>query len=407
MMFLQGCGGLGKLMPTTEPMIIKFVFPKSVADYQPLVTEFEAKNPEIKIELSSMDPGDINNLRDDENYDVLRWDVSDLNQETEKKFLGLDDLISSSNFPKNDFLKGTLEVLQYEGKQIGIPAGINPYVTFANKKLFEYSGTSLPGNQWTMDDFLSVATSVNKQDVEITDADFSFGFCSNTESFDPLVFTYLFGGKIFDQLPSPTRVTLDDPANIQAVKWYADLRLNYGVLSDPTMISRAFGSRDVNLAIAAKKCALWLGLYSDLRQHEWGQWEVKPVMLPLPKGPAPFTVVYMDGYYVLANSKHPDAAFKWITFLSDKARSSGSMIPARTSILQSNDFEKIVSKDVLAVARGLPTEITVMSPQFGDFRVLGNIVEAYMRAVNTVVEGDTEPDVALKQAQATVSNLIQ
>ena len=53
-------------------------------------------------------------------------------------------LQEDATFPRDDYIPGTLEGLQHEGKQIGLPAGIAPYVVFYEPAKFEANGIKLP-----------------------------------------------------------------------------------------------------------------------------------------------------------------------------------------------------------------------------------------------------------------------
>jgi ABC-type glycerol-3-phosphate transport system substrate-binding protein len=405
--FTSGCGVLQNGIAASDPVTLKFGYSEGAADYKTIAKEFEKEHPNIQIELVSLERNALYGSQS-QDLDAFRWDVSNFSEQIMSKLLSLDDFLTSGKINSNDFYPGTIEALQYQGKQIGLPAGVNIYTAYANTQTFTRMGVDLPSNKnWTIDDFLAAASSVNNQQGDLKDDDFSFGYCSNADSFDPLVFTYLFGGAIFDQLPSPTKATLDTPENESALEWFANLKNEYGVLSDPVVISRGLGSRNVRLAITAKKCGLWLGTYSDRFQDTWGKWDTEPTMLPLPKGKAEFNVGLLDGYFILNTTKHPSETFEWISYLSQQPGSEGLMMPVLLSRIKSDAYARSVGADVAAVARKQSDHLILLTPQLGDLRVLSQIMSSYGRAVQYVLDGEMDAGTALQQAQDLTGDVLK
>ncbi len=284
------------------------------------------------------------------------------------------------------------------------PAGLDFVVAYYDAQRFKAAGATPPTLNWTQDDFLAAAIAVHHTEGVATQDDFAYGFCSLPDSADPIYFTYLFGGRLFDRLPDPTRPTLDDPANIEAVQWYTDLRLAYGVTPDPDEIRKYFPRGRVFEAIVRGKCGLWFGQYSDRGGRVWPvEWQGKGVMLPLPRCRAPFGLIQVDGYYILAQSKHRKEAWDWIRFLLDHQEAAGLMVPPLQSQAHSKEYVARVGEEVAEVARRLPPD-AIIFPAAAD-PVLGQTVELYLGAIAQVIKGDMDVETALSEAQVQAEAL--
>ena len=401
-----GCGlGLVPPTPTPEPVKLRFAFIKNVADYTPLANQFQKLHPGLTVDLVPIDTFRDGGLRDvdmRDDIDVVRWGQDYLSAERREKVLPLDEImVSDASFPHADILKGSLEALQYRGTQLGIPAGLNFVVAYYNAPRFKATGTPPPSLDWTLDDLLAAAVAVHSTEGADSQADFTYGLCVDPESGDPAYFAYLFGGGLFDRMPDPSHSTLNDPANVKALQWYADLHLRYDVVPDPDRIGILFPRGRLYEAITRGKCGLWFGAYADRGGRMWPfEWQAEGVMLPLPRANAPFGVIYVDGYYVLAQSKHRREAWEWTRFLLDYQEAAGLMLPPLQSQARSAQYADRVGKDVAAVAQRLPAEAIIM-PTDPD-PALGRVMEVYLEAVAKVAKGDIDAETALNEAQAEV-----
>jgi multiple sugar transport system substrate-binding protein len=397
----SGCGlGLATPTPTPEPAKLRFAFRKNIADYTALANQFHQVHPDVAVDLVALDTegGELRAI-DGRDVDVVRWSQDYLTPERVQQTLPVDEIIlADDGFPRGDMLKGTMEALQRQGVQWGIPAGLDFVVAYYDAQRFKIAQATPPTPDWTLDDLLAAAIAVNHTEGLSSQADFAYGFCSDPESGDPAYFAYLFGGRLFDRMPDPSRPTLNDPANVKAIQWYADLRLKYGVIPDSDEIGKFFPHGRLGEAIVRSKCGLWFGVYSDRGGQAWGyEWQGEGVMLPLPRARAPFGVIYVDGYYILAQSEHRREAWEWVRFLLDHQEAAGLMLPPLQSQARSTQYADRVGKDVAAVARQLPAEAIIM-PTDPD-PAMGRVMELYLEAVARVIKGDVDAETALNEAQ--------
>jgi ABC-type glycerol-3-phosphate transport system substrate-binding protein len=317
----------------------------------------------------------------------------------------LDEIIlGDAGFPRQDIVKGAMEALRYQGIQRGLPAGLDFVVAYYNAERLKIAKATPPSPDWNLDDFLALALAINHTEGMTSQAEFVYGFCSEPESGDPLYLAYLFGGSVVDSLTEPSRPTLDNPANVKAVQWYADLRLKHGVIPDPDEIGKTFPRGRLYEAIMRNKCGLWFGQYADQGGKTWPmEWESQGVMLPLPRSQAPFSYANVDGYYLLTKSKHRREAWEWMRFLLDHQEAAGMMMPPLNSQIDSTQYAGRAGRDVAAVARQL-TANAILLPGDLDPR-LEKVIQLYMAAVKRAVKGDADPQTALEEAQVQAEAL--
>ncbi len=400
-----GCGRR-RATPTPEPVTLRFAFRQNIADYETLAGQFQQEHPGITIELVPINPirGGLKSIEGRE-IDVLRWSQDFLTPERLDQLVSLDEIILvDETFPHGDMVRGALRTLQHQGVQWGIPAGLDFVVAYYNAPRFDRFGVTPPTADWSLDDFLAAAVAVHNTEGLSGGADFTYGFCSEPDQGDPIFFTYLFGGRLFDDLSDPTYPTLDDPANVEAVQWYANLHLQYGVMPDPDELRRYFPRGRIYEAIVRGKCGLWLGRYSDRGGKAWGfEWQSEGVMLPLPRGRASFTLIWVDGYFLFAQSQHRQEAWEWIRFLLDHQAAAGQMAPPLQTQVQSPEYADRVGESVAGIARSLASN-PVFVPAVLD-PALGDVVDLYTDAVVKVLKGDAEALDALTEAQARAKTL--
>ena len=394
--------------PTPEPVTLHFALRRNVADYTALASQFHQLHPGVVVEMVPIDPFEHDPLEiiDSMDIDVVRWGQDYLTAERAEQLLPLDEIILGDvGFPRQDMDKGAMEALRYKGIQRGLPAGLDFIVAYYNVERLKIARATPPGPDWNLDDFLALAKTINHTEGASSQAEFVYGFCSEPESGDPVYLTYLFGGGVVDSLTEPSRPTLNNPANIKAVQWYADLRLKDGVIPDPDEIGKSFSRGRLYEAIIRNKCGLWFGQYADQGGRMWPmEWESQGVMLPLPRSQVPLSYAGVDGYYLLAKSKHRREAWEWMRFLLDRQEAAGMMLPPLKSQVNSTQYAERVGKDVAAVARRLTANTVLLLPGDLDSR-LDKVIQFYLGAVKQAVKGDADVETALDEAQVQAEAL--
>lgn len=390
---------------------IRFVYLAGSADYQSLASAFHQQHPNITIDLVAIPQLEDMYTRfqtEIANADVFRAPVRWLGDDQVQHLLPLDHLLAiDKQFPHSDLFPGSLKPLQANGKQMGIPAGLETAAIFYNPKKFEDAGIQPPGPDWTLDEFLQAAVSINNQ----KDARrFTYGFCSNPNAGDDFAFfSYLFDGGMFYSNARPTRPTLNRRENVNALIWYTSLKTDYGILPDVS------NSYQMTSRIAGQYCGFWMDTASRVNfggETVYGlvsdPFPVK--MLPLPAHIGQYPGAAVEDYSILASSQNAPAAWEWIKYLVGQPAAAGKLIPPLKTQVFSKDNPYGLSTDLLAVASRLP-ENPILYPLDGMLRgnqqAVNQTAEIFHQAVVQVFNGEAGAQAALDLAQAKAEQVFQ
>ena len=139
----------------------------------------------------------------------------------------------------------------------------------------------------------------------------------------------------------------------------------------------------------------WLPETLQQGGRTWGiEWPMKWGMVPLPRDEQAVAVGYVRGYFINAASQHPEACWKWITYLSKQP--SEGLVPARRSVTESDAFREQLGREIAGTVSASMRNIVLISP---DLAQAGDAVELFDQAVRDVLKGTITPEEALRAAQ--------
>lgn len=340
-MTLSGCAKAGP----QEVSFMVFGDPAELAAYQTLVDAFEAKYPEITVELRHVaSQGDYQKQLVTAFSAGAEPDVMLLNYRRFLQFAapgGLEPvtgyLENSDKLHPEDLYQQPLEAFQWEGETWCVPQNVSSLVIYYNRSLFDAAGLSYPAAGWTWDDFLATARALTAD----TDGDGvidQYGAGISPELFRLAVFVWQNGGEIVDQLNQPTRLTLDDPAALEAFQWFVDLQLVEHVVPDAaTEQAEASEDRFMN-----GRTAMFFNSRRGVpsyREVEGLDWDVAP----LPQGAVNAGILHSDGYCMSANAKAKDSAWALIEFANSVEgqtimAGTGRTVPSLIEVAKSSSF---------------------------------------------------------------------
>ncbi len=360
-----GCAPQMAMAPTPEPVTLRMAYREHTRQLQPLLAAFHEQYPWITVEVRKVERfgNEIDLLIRTGELDIFIEGQQALAYAQGGLLKPLDDIqLGEWAGIRKDYYKGAWEGLQIQGQQWGIPAGLDMVVVYINVEQARALNVEIPTEAWTLSDFLELTAEMNYPQglSQTTDAG-GFGYCTTPQSMDPVVFIYLHGGKIVDDLNSPSKVTLDDPYTIEAVQWYADLYNVYQVAPAPEMIRTTFHQGGLHEAAVRGACGVWLGWYSSRGGQDTPfEWITEWIMRPLPRDRAPFGLGDIEGYYISKQCQHPAEALKLLRFLSDYPEASGQKLPPRKSLVDAKDYEQQVRKEVADVARTFSDNVLML-----------------------------------------------
>ena len=198
------------------------------------IGQFESLNPDIKVEVTGVPFGDIDQLyltaaQGGEAPDLVRLSSDQLGEIGEVRVDGyplLEDLrphLTPSE--RAIFESKALQSMRYGDALYGIPASQDCLSLLYNRALFDAEGIAYPDESWTQNDMLSAAENLTQGDVyglavPVKVAYWWFPFQSG------------FGGSLFDEFGNPT---LDSNGSAEALDWYLSLEQTHGVVRTGTV----------------------------------------------------------------------------------------------------------------------------------------------------------------------------
>ena len=389
---LAGCGVLGLNAP--EPVEIRFTYIDEGVDYPSLVEIFQREHPNINVVLDTVPAGgqavgDLTSRAVD--ADAVR---AFPNEDVSRISMVLDGMVSTDeHFARDDFFAGSLETLTIDGKLVGLPAGLDPFVVFYLPEKFAAAGVPVPGPDWTLEEFVTTAMAIHNTDEAVINTErYTYGLCTHPQMPDLALFTYLYGGGIFGDDILNANPTLNLPENVEAVAWYASLSNDFGLMPKGD-ISRGLGPM-----LYRRSCGFWVDfMVESLFGNDMPLDDAQ--MLPLPTYNARFNIATQQAYFITASSEHPEEAYQWIRFLMGEQSAAGAMIPPLRSIIASETYALTAPAPVAAVARSLPPETVIIGLETTDDQRFSRAMQLFARATERVIEDGIDPQMALDEAQ--------
>ncbi len=241
-------------------------------------------------------------------------------------FLDLQPLIDATKYDVGDVDQTFLDFYKDEGKLVGLPFAIFPSVIYYNKDLFDEAGLPYPphkygekydGKDWTIETLTALAKklTVDKNGNDATSPNFDpknivqYGF--EEQMTDARGLGTLFGpGSLVDD-----KGNAQIPENwIAAWKWAYDAQWKSGFMPNQAALSSdllaapsPFGSGKIAMA----HCHLWI-LPWGVPKDKVPSWDIAAV--PSVNGTTT-AKLHGDTFSILAGSKHPNEAFKVLTYM--------------------------------------------------------------------------------------------
>lgn len=388
LLVLVGAGCLPQVTPTPEPVSISVACPQELQEeFEALAEAFHKEQPHITVELVTQG---LYQLADADVYLFAPFELNFVKDQL--KLRDLAPLIDQDeSFNRADLYPGMLELFRYKEETLGVPFVVDVRVMYYNRDLFDQYHVDPPTMEWTRDDFARLAKKLYRPAQDV------FGYAPDSQLLDPLTFIYQHGGRIYDDFSTPTRTTLDDPLNVEALQWYIDLMYKNESAATPLQARRAYGVAEGAIAgIRQGKLGMWSGWLSEqrLRGRKNG-WPANSGIVPLPRDVTEATLGWVVGGVIAADAQSLDACWKWIVYLSKQPPGMMGM-PVRKSVTGSEAYRRLVGKDVADVAAASIEHALLFSMHlyetYDGWRL-------YQEAAVGTTEGAMSPQEALMQAQ--------
>lgn len=367
--FLSACAPGESPAPQGRVSFAVFGDPAELAAYQALVQAFQSRYPDIQVELRH-----VASQSDYQKQLVAAFsagappDVMLLSYRRVASFAsqgGLEPLDSymekSSLLREADFYAPAMDAFRWNGHLWCIPQNVSSLVVYYNRDLFDAAGLPYPAAGWTRDDFLAVARALTKDlDGDGRIDQYGAGIEPSLMRLAPLIWQN--GGEVVDDPNNPTRLALDTPPALAALRWLVDLQVREHVVPD-AVAEKAEKSETRFLNGTLAMYFQSRRLVTTFRSITAFEWDVAP----LPAGARAAGILHSDGFCMAAATKDKDAAWALIEFAnSDEGQTllaaTGRTVPSLRAVAESAAFldpaqppkSSRVFLDVVPTLRALP-----------------------------------------------------
>jgi ABC-type glycerol-3-phosphate transport system substrate-binding protein len=243
-----------------------------------------------------------------------------LNVLTPGTLLDLSPLMDADqNFKQDDFLPSTLESVSFNGRVLGYPLLVQPYLFFIDSGAFAQVGITPPNIEWSTEEFASAVSLIkesrNEQPVIVGDS-------LVPSHLLPLIAA--FGGLPIDFHTDPPIVDFISDTNVNAIRNIVDLINNgslfYTQLPQTDVIPPVFPQAPISVQL--------LKPYSFANNAK----QFIPVLFP--NGGEYTSMSYnVPAAYITNTTQYPEACYIWISKISSTIDLMNGSMPARHSAI--------------------------------------------------------------------------
>ena len=319
---------------------------------QASIVEFEQRNPNIKVKR--INPGDSGQyftklqtmMAAGEPPDIFYMDFARMAPFAEAGQLEeLDDYFAAESEPDvedplvlDDFFTPAVDAFRLQngkmglGPLFGVPKDFTTVGIYWNRDLFDQAGAQHPTPDWTWDDFVAAGRKVHALEG-ITGAELV------TWPFVLRGYLWSRGASVVNDQGDFEALTLSAPESLQALQDLRDWRFGQDAF---LARSEAEGIDPGSLFLSGRigmvgPFGRWVvPSYRSIEDFSWD-------FAPLPQGKSRANVLATIAWSMSSNSKHPDASWKLLKWLTGEQSQSvqsglGLAIPTLKSVAQSDAF---------------------------------------------------------------------
>ena len=392
--------------PAFAATVVKYMAFSPAPDYIPqleaTIAAFETAHPDIDVQYETQSYNDYFTKLQTVIAAGQAPDAFELNYENFVSFANkgaladLTPLIAADTGFKTDIYNPTaLAAFSQGGKQYALVESFSNVVLFYNKDLFDKAGVAYPTADWTWKDELAAAQ-------KLTDP--ASGVWGD---FAPIQFWEFYktiaqnGGSMFNA--DKTEVTLDSPANVEALQWMVDKVNKYHVTpSDVEMAGQGDGDLFKAGKIAMLRTGIWM--FGDFTANAKFNWDIQLE----PGNTNKAHHFFANGVAVSATSPNQAAAYEWLKFLTSSREAVDIRIKAGWELPAVSDpayvqgyLDQPVPESREVVFKALDTAVT--PPVINNWSQLTDIVGKELEAAKL---GTKTPQQALTDAAAAVKGIL-
>lgn len=379
------------------------------------IAEFKETHPGVEIDLVQVPWAELSDKLNvaiaGRNWpDVAPIDISgsiNINQVKQGVIEPMDEFFTAEEWA--DFYPNAIEAYNYEGKTYGVPNSITVHSLLLNLDIFEERGVEPPKDGvWTYEEFVEKMKKLTfDRDGDGTTDVYGFSTYVIPGYYEAWPFLYMDGGKPLSE--DMSEYTFDSPEVVSALQKFADLKFVHNVSpqemggTDVGGTWKAWASSDQRI-VAVEPWATWA---ISTAQGEKYKTNFMVASYPTGKTGEPVTIGGVGGWIMYHQE---DAAKKKVVAELIKSISSTDeqytmaknygIFPALKSASDMNPFE---GNEQMTQAMKL-SQYAVMVPRHEQWK---KIDEAIQSQLQLVLNGEKQPEEALKAARGRVEEIIK
>jgi multiple sugar transport system substrate-binding protein len=395
--------------PARQPVTLRFKYriPSDVVrqSYDRALEVWRSEHPEIVLEPEANDsatftPSLTAQLVAGTPPDAAPadWNQS-LDWASDGLLLPLDDLLKARKISPDEWFPGAMDYTRLGGKACGLPITGYTTVVYYNRDLFQREGVPLPpkDGSWRWRDLEALAVRLTRRDPADPQASRWGLIPSNDVSGGLASAIWQNGATLTDVREAPAKMTIDQPAAVEAISWLADLSQRHRV--GPTAEERRALGKDP--FVMGKVAMLWGGMalfFNTMFQVTDFTWD----LVPGPRGPGggQGAATQTNAFAIFKGTKHADQAFTLIYFFT-----AGAGVKVRAEIQQVAVAHKKALQEVWMQARPVVNRQALIDsqPYTRDVykgRLCSEWITAVQGPINRAIGGEISPKAAADEAAA-------
>jgi multiple sugar transport system substrate-binding protein len=278
---------------------------------QAIVDAFEAENPNITVEVTTLPYGDYGTALQTDLAAGTESDVFDIEYSNYAQYQANGVLAPIEVANPGAYKESLLEAYATDGVQYALPSSFSDVVLYFNTELFDANGLDYPTQDWTWADEKAAAEAITDQDAGI------WGDHQPVSFYEYYKALAQNGGEFLNA--DGTAVAFNSPEGIEAAEWLVN---KSGTVMPTIEQGQGTADFDTNLFKEGKlgmlHSGIWIfGALADVT-FEWD-------IAVEPGNTQQASAVFSNAIGVSANSENVDAAGKWVEFMT----SSDTMVDIR------------------------------------------------------------------------------
>jgi multiple sugar transport system substrate-binding protein len=290
--------------------------------------EFERRNPGILIREESVPTDYVPKMSlafvAGAQPDVMMLDASSAALFINSRMVAdLTPLVKADReFKLDDFFPNVVNIARRGDALYAIPNDFTPMVVYYNKRMFDKAGVPYPKPGWDFEEFRSTAKRLTVAGDRPGDAPKQYGFSFTNWPAAWVMWLWNNGANHLSEEPRAGGF-LDSEESLEAVAFLRDLIVKDGVA--PTLSRTAslgvdlFANGQSEMAISGHWSMVG---YANAPKGPDGKpvigWDELGVVCLPHNTPKPQTVMYESGFAISAQSKHKEAAWKFIKYMTSR-----------------------------------------------------------------------------------------